>query len=93
MEVSPDEMKAAIILFYSLLDEQQRRLYAGLDSMKLGHGGESVLVEFLALIRTPSRVAVGESLPSLPGDCRDHAVRHLPDMVVACAGNVKVGLL
>ena len=44
--VSPDEMKAAIILFYSLLDEQQRRLYAGLESMKLGHGGDSVLAEF-----------------------------------------------
>ena len=33
LEVSPDEMKAAIVLFYSLLDEQQRRLYAGLESM------------------------------------------------------------
>jgi len=28
LAVSPDETKAAIILFYSLLDEQQRRLYA-----------------------------------------------------------------
>ncbi len=26
LEISPDEPKAAIILFYSLLDEQQRRL-------------------------------------------------------------------
>jgi len=42
-------MKAAIILFYSLLDEQQRRLYAGLESMKLGHGGDSVLAEVLGL--------------------------------------------
>src|SRR5258708_6603524 len=33
LEVSPDEMKAAIILFYSLLDEQQRRLFAGMESM------------------------------------------------------------
>ena len=49
LEVSPDEMKAAIILFYSLLDEQQRRLYAGLESMRLGHGGDSVLAEFLGL--------------------------------------------
>ena len=49
LEVSPDEMKAAIILFYSLLDEQQRRLYAGLESMKLGHGGDTVLAEFLGL--------------------------------------------
>ena len=57
LEVSPDEMKAAIILFYSLLDEQQRRLYAGLESMRLGHGGDSVLAEFLASIRTPSPAA------------------------------------
>jgi hypothetical protein len=57
LEVSPHEMKAAIILFYSLLDEQQRRLYAGLESMKLGHGGDSVLAEFLGL--DPHTVARG----------------------------------
>jgi hypothetical protein len=57
LELSPDEMKAAIILFYSLLDEQQRRLYAGLESMKLGHGGDSVLAEFLGL--DPHTVARG----------------------------------
>jgi len=57
LEVSPDEMKAAIILFYSLLDEQQRRLYAGLESMKLGHGGDSLLAEFLGL--DPHTIARG----------------------------------
>ena len=58
LEVSPDnEMKAAIILFYSLLDEQQRRLYAGLESMKLGHGGDTVLAEFLGL--DPHTIARG----------------------------------
>jgi hypothetical protein len=57
LEVSPDEMKAAIILFYSLLDEQQRRLYASLESMKLGHGGDSVLAEFLGL--DPHTIARG----------------------------------
>jgi hypothetical protein len=57
LEVSPDEMKAAIILFYSLLDEQQRRLYAGLESLKLGHGGDTVLAEFLGL--DPHTVARG----------------------------------
>jgi hypothetical protein len=57
LEVSPDEMKAAIILFYSLLDEQQRRLYAGLESMKLGHGGDSVLAGFLGL--DPHTIARG----------------------------------
>jgi len=47
-DLSP-ELKAAIILFYSLLDEQQRRLYAGLEAHKLGHGGDSKIAEFLGL--------------------------------------------
>jgi hypothetical protein len=49
LEVSPDELKAAIILFYSLLDEQQRRLFAGLESIRLGHGGDTLLGDFLGL--------------------------------------------
>ena len=57
LQVSPDELKAAILLFYSLLDEQQRRLFAGLESIKLGHGGDSVLAEFLGL--DPHTVARG----------------------------------
>jgi hypothetical protein len=57
LEVSPDEAKAALVLFYSLLDEQQRRLYAGLESLKLGRGGDRVLAEFLGL--DPHTVAKG----------------------------------
>jgi hypothetical protein len=38
LQVSPDELKAAILLFYSLLDEQQRRLF-----------GDTILAEFLGL--------------------------------------------
>jgi hypothetical protein len=49
LEVTPDELKAAILLFYSLLDEQQRRLYAGLQSLQLGHGGDRQLADFLGL--------------------------------------------
>lgn len=44
-----EELNAAIILFYSLLDEKQRRLYAGLESFKLGHGGDRKIAEFLGL--------------------------------------------
>lgn len=44
-----DELKAAIILFYSLLDEKQRRLYAGLESLKLGHGGDRRMADLLDL--------------------------------------------
>lgn len=57
LEVSPDEAKAALVLFYSLLDEQQRRLYAGLESLKLGRGGDRVLAELLGL--DPHTVAKG----------------------------------
>jgi hypothetical protein len=32
------DLEAAIVLFYSLLDEQQRRLYAGLESLEWGRG-------------------------------------------------------
>jgi hypothetical protein len=45
------------LLFYSLLDEQQRRLFSGLESMKLGHRGDSILAEFLGL--DPHTVARG----------------------------------
>ena len=43
------ELKAAMILFFSLLDEQQRRLYAGLEAHKLGYGGDRKIAEFLGL--------------------------------------------
>jgi len=47
-KLSP-ELKAAIILFYSLLDERQRRLYAGLEAHKVGYGGDHKIAEFLGL--------------------------------------------
>jgi hypothetical protein len=49
LQLSPDELKAAVLLFYSLLDEQQRRLFAGLESIRLGHGGDTLLGDFLGL--------------------------------------------
>ena len=44
-----EELRAAIVLFYSLLDEQQRRLYAGLESIKRGHGGDQHMAQSLGL--------------------------------------------
>ena len=35
-----DDLQAAKALFYGLLDEQQRRLYAGLESLQFGYGGQ-----------------------------------------------------
>ena len=47
--IVPDEIKAAIVLFFSLLDEKQRRLYAGLESLKYGHGGDRKIADLLGL--------------------------------------------
>ena len=41
------KIRAAIVLFYSLLDEQQRRLFAGLESLQCGYGGDRRLAELL----------------------------------------------
>ena len=49
LQASPHELKAAILLFYGLLDEQQRRLFAGLESIRLGHGGDTLLGDFLGV--------------------------------------------
>ena len=47
--IIPDELKAAIVLFFTLLDEKQRRLFAGLESLKLGHGGDERIAELLGI--------------------------------------------
>ena len=47
--IMPDELRAAIVLFFSLLDEKQRRLYAGLEALKTGHGGDARMAELLGL--------------------------------------------
>ncbi len=44
-----DERQAARVLFYSLLDEQQRRIYAGLESLQWGHGGDQRMARLLGL--------------------------------------------
>ena len=36
-------------MFYSILNEKQRRLYAGLESLRVGHGGDRLISELLAL--------------------------------------------
>lgn len=58
-EVLAHELKAAIILFFSLLDERQRRLYAGIEAMKLGKGGDTHIAELLGI--DPHTVAKGRN--------------------------------
>jgi hypothetical protein len=55
--VDPDELKAAIVLFWAMLNEKQRRLYAGLESLKLGPSGDRRIAEILDL--DPARVRRG----------------------------------
>ena len=43
------ELKARVVLFYSLLNEKQQRLYAGLESFKFGYGGDKLVAELLGL--------------------------------------------
>lgn len=46
---APEETKAAIILFLSSLNEKQRRLYAGLESIRMGRGGDQRIAHWTGL--------------------------------------------
>jgi hypothetical protein len=48
-QVSVDELKAATALVYSMLDEKQRRLCAGLESLRLGYGGDRKIADLLGM--------------------------------------------
>ena len=72
LRVLPEELKAAIVLFYALLDERQRRLYAGLEAMKIGHGGDVQIAELFSI--DPSTVARGRR-ELLSGDVEVDRVR------------------
>lgn len=48
-DLAADEAKAVVLLFLSTLDERQRRLYAGLEALKLGHGGDHYIAELLGM--------------------------------------------
>jgi len=66
-EVLEHEVKAAIILFFGLLDEQQRRLFAGLEALKIGRGGDARVAALLGV--DPHTVAKGRV--ELLGDAID----------------------
>jgi hypothetical protein len=48
-DLATEEAKALLILFCSILNEKQRRLYAGLESLKLGHGGDAYIASLLGM--------------------------------------------
>ena len=56
-DLATEEAKALLVLFCSMLNEKQRRLYAGLESLKLGHGGDAHIASVLGM--DPHTVAKG----------------------------------
>ena len=66
-----NEVKAAIILFYSSLNEKERRLYAGLESIKIGRGGDKAISALFGMDR--KTIARGRS--ELLGDTIDSEER------------------
>jgi hypothetical protein len=56
-DLATEEAKALLVLFCSMLNEKQRRLYAGLESLKLGHGGDAHIGSLLGM--DPHTVAKG----------------------------------
>jgi len=56
-DLAQDEARAVVLLFLSTLNEKQRRLYAGLESLKLGYGGDSYIADLFGM--DPHTVARG----------------------------------
>ena len=48
-EQIPDEVKAAIVLFSALLDERQRRLFAGVEALQFGRHAEHWIADLLGI--------------------------------------------
>ena len=46
-----DELNAALLIFFSTLDEKQRRLYAGYESLRMGRGGDKLIADIFDLDR------------------------------------------
>jgi hypothetical protein len=71
-DLATDEAKAAVLLFFSSLNEQQRRLFAGLESLKLGYGGDIHIATLLGM--NPHTVAKGRQ-EIMNGDLSDNGIR------------------
>ena len=71
-DLATEEAKAIVVLFCSMLDERQRRLYAGLESLKLGHGGDTYIASLLGM--DPHTVARGRQ-ELISGDLNSQKVR------------------
>ena len=48
-DLAEEEARAVVLLFLCALDERQRRLFAGLESLKLGYGGDIYIANLLGM--------------------------------------------
>lgn len=71
-DLASQEAKAIVLLFCSMLDEQQRRMYAGLESLKLGYGGDTHIASLLGM--NPHTVARGRK-ELISGKLSDDRIR------------------
>jgi hypothetical protein len=71
-DLASEEAKAIILLFCSMLDERQRRMYAGLESLKLGYGGDTHIASLLGM--DPHTVARGRK-ELISGKLSDDGIR------------------
>lgn len=71
-DLASQEAKAIILLFCSMLDERQRRMYAGLESLKLGYGGDTHIASLLGM--DPQTVARGRN-ELISGKINDDRIR------------------
>lgn len=71
-DLAVEEAKATILLFSSMLNEKQRRLYAGMESLKLGHGGDTHIASLLGM--DPHIVSRGRQ-ELIHADCGGDTVR------------------
>ncbi len=71
-QIITNELKVAILLFYCILDEKQKRLYAGLESLKIGHGGDTLISNLLSI--DPDTVSKGRK-ELINGDFEKDRVR------------------
>jgi hypothetical protein len=58
-DLATEEARALLVLFCSMLNEKQRRLFAGLESLKLGYGGDAHVASILGI--DPHTVAKGRN--------------------------------
>lgn len=63
-------VEQAMINFYQTLNEKDRRRYAAVEAIKLGHGGQSVIAQILGLSRKTIAKGIKEIKGSLVCDTR-----------------------